>query len=148
MDSQFYIPLLIGLALGAVLAPLLARMGALRIISILFLGYMGFEHYGESISSHIDVLIKDESSSKRIVKLTSGNYLIEADELNIRIAPNRSGRVVAKLTRGDSVFVYETVGAYARISDYFDGSGYQKSGNVAQWVSADFLSAKEPSDIK
>ena len=82
-----------------------------------------------------------QRTPKKIIKLSPGRYLVSANVLNIRLAPNTRGKIVSTLEGNKSVRVFETKGHFARISTYFDGSPHGQSGNIAHWVASEFLVA-------
>lgn len=72
--------------------------------------------------------------------MTPGDYYVVADKLNVRLAPDISGKVTNILYRHQKVEVFEVNDGWARVSRYYDGSAEGVSANVARWVSAEFLS--------
>ena len=142
MDTDFWGLLLIGFSAAAVIAPLISKITIIRVGAAAFLLYVVYVQYGDDVNSFLNLDDSITQKEAQIISLPEGTYLVGVDKLNVRIAPNKGGQVVSSLTRGQEVFVFETVGEYARVSDYFDGSGYGESGDVAQWVGAAYL---EPS---
>lgn len=65
---------------------------------------------------------------------------VTVGELNVRMAPSTTATVTNVLYRGGMVAVLEEQQGWARISEYYDGGGEGKSGQVARWVSARYLS--------
>ena len=70
---------------------------------------------------------------------TTGDYVITASTLNVRLAPDTSARIKGRLVRGQSVEVLEVHNGWARISHYYDGSSQGLAGDVADWVFATHL---------
>ncbi len=78
-----------------------------------------------------------------------GAYVVTTGQLNVRLAPNKSGKVKAVLKRGEKIQVLEIRNGWARISRYYDGASEGLSGEVAHWVSAkEHLLAKLPGEEK
>ena len=75
-----------------------------------------------------------------------GTYYVDASTLNVRIGPSTDSPVTNKLYRGNKVDVLEFSDGWARISKFYDGSLEGVSGQVARWVSADFLSGSKPEE--
>lgn len=140
----------VGAALAIVLLSFANRpiINTLRAISILFLAFIAVTHFKSDIIAAYNQVVDApvNSAKKRTVNLTAGAYIVDAEKLNVRIAPNKKGQVIATLIRGNEVNVYDSRGSYARISEYFNGSGYGKSGNIAQWIAADYLTEKSTLD--
>ena len=83
------------------------------------------------------------------VDRSPGVYVVITGQLNVRLAPNRTGKIAAILKQGEKVEVFEFNGYWARISEYFDGTSEGLSGEVARWTSAkEHLLAKLPVDGK
>jgi SH3 domain-containing protein len=77
---------------------------------------------------------------------SAGNYYVTADRLNVRLAPNASGKATNSLFQRQKVTVFEVKDGWARISRYYDGSVEGVSGDVARWVSGKYLSSKRPAE--
>jgi len=75
-----------------------------------------------------------------------GEFVVSAGSLNVRLAPDSGAKVKHKLYRGQQVDVFEISAGWARISRYYDGAAEGLAGDVADWVSAEYLSpgAAEP----
>lgn len=145
MSSEFLVPVLLGACLAAVIAPFLVKRPLLRLAAAAFLVYVVVVEYEDELRVLFETSDSTTQREVKIINLASGTYLVTAKKLNVRIAPNSKGEVVTSLDQGQEVFVHETIGSYARISDYFEGSGYGKSGNIAQWVGSEYLTVKEGS---
>ena len=79
--------------------------------------------------------------------IRTGAAYVTADRLDVRLAPNRSGKITNVLDRGQKVNVLEVQGEWARISRYYDGSIEGVSGGVARWVASSYLSHSESFDV-
>jgi len=77
-----------------------------------------------------------------------GDYYVTSDKLNIRLAPNKNGKVTNTLYKRQKVEVFEVKDGWARITHYYDGSVEGLSGEVARWVFAEYLSANRPAEEK
>lgn len=73
---------------------------------------------------------------------STGDFVVTAGTLNVRLAPNTTGKTSSRLHRGQVVGVLEVKDGWARISRYYDGASEGLSGSVAHWVFATHLSAK------
>ena len=76
--------------------------------------------------------------------LRTGIAYVTANRLNVRLAPDPSGKITIVLDLGEKVNVLEVQGDWARISHYYDGSTEGLSGGVARWVAAEYLSDSRP----
>lgn len=52
---------------------------------------------------------------------TSGDYYVTSDDLNVRLTPDKSGKITNTLYKRQKVEVFEVKGNWARISRYYDG---------------------------
>ncbi|EPW6982130.1 SH3 domain-containing protein [Vibrio parahaemolyticus] len=75
------------------------------------------------------------------------SYVI-ANELNVRLSPNTKGKITNVLYNGQLVHVFEYSNGWARISKYYDGSVEGFDGQVARWVSSEYLSNDKPVPTK
>jgi len=151
INPNFLLAMIIGGAIAIILIPLVNQRLTffLRISSLVFLVAVASIHYKVELTAIYEMVNGEisEQDQKRVTTLLAGTYIVDAKKLNVRIAPNTKGQIVTSLTKGKEVYVYETKGTYARISEYFSGSGYGVSGSVAQWISADYLTLKKVSDL-
>lgn len=72
-------------------------------------------------------------------KSFEASYVI-ANELNVRLSPNTTGKITNVLYDGQLVHVFENSNGWSRISKYYDGSVEGIDGQVARWVSSKYLS--------
>lgn len=77
-----------------------------------------------------------------------GDYYVTANKLNVRLAPNKSGKVTDTLYKRQKIEVLEVKDGWARISRYYDGAVEGLSGDVARWVFAKYLSTNRPAEQK
>ena len=143
MDIPFilYNEYLVGFCVAIAFFPLVIKLkNILQPLSIVIVLLFLSNDFG-LMDMDLSRLLDNKKSTQplKIIKLTPGKYYVKTEKLNIRIAPNQEGKIVSSLTSGQSVKVFETKGAYARISKYFDGSGHGQSGNIAQWVASNYL---------
>ena len=75
-----------------------------------------------------------------------GYYYVTADSLNVRLAPDSKAKITNKLYRQQKLNVFEVKGEWARISKYYSGIKERVTGEVARWVSAQYLSNSLPKD--
>ena len=80
--------------------------------------------------------------------ISPGSYYVTTDTLNVRLAPNPSGKVTNRLYKRQKVDVVEIKKGWARVSKYYSGQKEGLEGNVARWVAAKYLSKNKPKDIK
>ncbi|RMH83377.1 SH3 domain-containing protein [Pseudomonas sp. AOB-7] len=73
-----------------------------------------------------------------------GNYFASADSLKELLAPAANAAVTNTIYKGQSVEVFEVKNGWARVSKYYDGAIEGTSGQVARWVSAQYLSDEKP----
>jgi uncharacterized protein YgiM (DUF1202 family) len=78
----------------------------------------------------------------------AGEYYVTADRLNVRLAPNKTGKITNTLYKREKVEVIEISSGWARISRYYDGSLEGLPDMVARWVFAKYLSSSRPSAKK
>ncbi len=78
--------------------------------------------------------------------ITTGNYYVTANSLNVRLSPQSDGKISNKIYRQQKVNVFEIKLGWARISKYYDGSTEGISGQVARWISKKYLTKKRPQD--
>ena len=153
INPNFLLAMIIGGAIAIILIPLANQRLTffLRISSLVFLVAVASIHYKVELTAIYEMvngeISEQDQNQKRVTTLLAGTYIVDAKKLNVRIAPNTKGQIVTSLTKGKEVYVYETKGTYARISEYFSGSGYGVSGSVAQWISADYLTLKKVSNL-
>jgi uncharacterized protein YgiM (DUF1202 family) len=67
---------------------------------------------------------------------STGDFIVTAGTLNVRLAPSTTGKMRGKLHRGQVVEVLEVKQGWARISRYYNGASEGLSGTVAHWVYA------------
>ena len=77
-----------------------------------------------------------------------GDYYVTSNKLNVRLAPNKQGKVTNTLYKREKVEVFEVKDSWARISRYYDGGIEGMSGSVARWVFAKYLSSNRPAEEK
>jgi hypothetical protein len=77
----------------------------------------------------------------------SETYYVSATSLNVRLAPNRSGKITNRLSRQERVDVSEVRNGWARISRYYDGEVEGLTGQVARWVWLASLSKQRPGEL-
>ncbi|MEX0605783.1 MAG: SH3 domain-containing protein [Marinobacter sp.] len=77
---------------------------------------------------------------------SAGDYYVTADRLNVRLAPDASGKATNSLSQRQKVTVFEVKDGWARISRYYDGSVEALSGDVARWVFGKYLSTERPAE--
>lgn len=75
--------------------------------------------------------------------LEPGEYYVTSSSLNVRREPNNKGRISTVLDIGTKVDVIEVQSGWARISEYIEFV----DGELAQWVSIDFLADEVPSNM-
>jgi hypothetical protein len=73
-----------------------------------------------------------------------GSYYVKVDVLDERLGPKESAKSTNRLYKGQRLDVFEVRSGWARVSQYYDGAIEGLSGQVATWVKASGLSAKEP----
>lgn len=76
----------------------------------------------------------------------SGDYYVCANRLSVRLAPSTTASITNTLNRKQKVEVFEVKSGWARVSKYYNGSVEGKSGKVARWVSAKYLTTTRPTD--
>lgn len=79
---------------------------------------------------------------------SSRDYYVISDNLNVRLAPDKDGKVTNTLYKRQKVEVFEFKEGWARISRYYNGSVEGVSGEVARWVSARYISTNRPAEEK
>ncbi|MBW1722536.1 MAG: SH3 domain-containing protein [Deltaproteobacteria bacterium] len=79
---------------------------------------------------------------------SSKDYYVSSNKLNVRLAPNKNGKITNTLYKGQKVEVFEIKNGWARISRYYDGRREGVSGKVARWVFAKYLSVNRIADNK
>jgi len=97
--------------------------------------------------AYIFMLVLMASNISLAEEITLGSYYVNTEVLNVRLAPNSTGKITNKIYRQQKVDVLELKSGWARISKYYDGSFEDMSGQVARWVSANRLSKNKPSDV-
>lgn len=75
-----------------------------------------------------------------------GDYYVTANNLNVRLAPNKTGKITNALYMRQKVDVLQVKDGWARISRYYDGGVEGLSGEVARWVFAKYLSTNRPAE--
>ena len=76
-----------------------------------------------------------------------GQYFVSADSLKERLGPSTDASVTNTIYKGQAVEVLEVKDGWARVSKYYDGAAEGKSGQVARWVSAQYLGRERPAPI-
>ncbi len=92
------------------------------------------------------VIIFFSPASVFAVANAPGDYFVVSNKLNVRLAPNTSGKITNTLYKRQKVEVFEVKDGWARISHYYDGSVEEVSGDVARWVFAKYLSSERPAE--
>jgi hypothetical protein len=77
-----------------------------------------------------------------------GDYYVVSEKLNVRLAPNKRGKITNTLYKRQKVEVFEIRDSWARVSRYYDGTVEGLSGDVARWVFSKHLSTKRPAEEK
>jgi hypothetical protein len=77
-------------------------------------------------------------------EISAGDYYVSANQLSVRSAPSTTARIEDTLIRKQKVEVFEVNAGWARISKYSHGAEKNKEDQFAHWVSADYLTATEP----
>jgi hypothetical protein len=77
-----------------------------------------------------------------------GRYVVTTEQLNVRLASDRTGKVTKIFYQGQKIKVLEVSNGWARISEYYDGANDGIAGSVAQWVRATHLAALPPPKAK
>lgn len=77
---------------------------------------------------------------------SAGDYYVVANRLSVRLGPSPTATITNTLNRKQKVEVYEVKNGWARVSSYYNGAVEAKSGQVARWVSAKYLSSNKPKD--
>ncbi len=76
--------------------------------------------------------------------ISPGDYYVSPAKLNVRLAANKTGKIINKIYKKQKVEVFEVKDDWARISSYYDGTDEGVPGNVARWVAAEYLSSIIP----
>ena len=93
------------------------------------------------------VLIAFFTTSVAHAEATSpGDYYVTANSLNVRLAPNKAGKITNTLYKRQKVDVLQVKDGWARISRFYDGGVEGLSGEVARWVFAKYLSTNRPTE--
>ena len=74
------------------------------------------------------------------------DYYVTSEKLNVRLAPNKTGKITNTLYMRQKVEVFQVKDGWARISRYYDGGIEGLSGDVARWVFAKYLSTNRPAE--
>lgn len=74
-------------------------------------------------------------------------YVI-GEGLNVRLAPTPSAKITNVLPRGKKVKVFEIRFGWARVSPFYSGGLEGVDGEVARWVSYQYLSTIKPKTVK
>lgn len=77
-----------------------------------------------------------------------GEYFVSATRLNVRSAADKSGKVINRIYKGETVKVFEIKGDWARISPYFDDREKSDPAHTARWVSIEYLNKKHSVEKK
>lgn len=80
--------------------------------------------------------------------ISPGNYYVTSGKLDVRLAPNKNGKITNTLYKRQKLEVFEVKNGWARISRYYDGGVEGLSGKVARWVLAKYLSTNRPAEEK
>ena len=64
--------------------------------------------------------------------------------LNVRLAPNPSAKITNVIGKGQKVEVFEIRFGWARISRFYNGTAQNVNGEIARWVSYQYLSMTQP----
>jgi len=72
------------------------------------------------------------------------DYYVTSNNLNVRLAPNKAGKITNMLYKRQKVKVFQVKDEWARISRYYDGEVEGLSGKVAHWVFTKYLSTSYP----
>jgi uncharacterized protein YgiM (DUF1202 family) len=80
--------------------------------------------------------------------MSPGDYYVTSDKLNVRLAPNKNGKLTNALYKRQKVEVFEVKDSWARISRYYDGGVEGVSGEIARWIFAEYLSTNRPAEEK
>jgi hypothetical protein len=86
------------------------------------------------------------SSNALAEAISSGEYYVSANRLSVRLGPSPNATITNTLNRKQKVQVFEIKNGWGRISKYYNGAVQGKSGQVARWVSAKYLSTSKPKD--
>lgn len=78
--------------------------------------------------------------------ISPGDFYVSSGKLNVRLAPNKTGKITNTLYQRQKVEVFEIKDGWARISRHYDGAAEGLSGNVSQWVFAKYLSANRAAE--
>lgn len=73
-------------------------------------------------------------------------YYVASEKVNVRLAPNKTGKITNTLYKRQKVEVFQVKDGWARISQYYDGSVEGLSEDVARWVFAKHLSTNRPAE--
>ncbi len=80
----------------------------------------------------------------------AADYYVSGDVLNVRLCPADDCPVTNRIYKGEKVTVYEQVGDWARISEFYDSYAERLefpqigSETVARWVAFSYLSMTKP----
>jgi uncharacterized protein YgiM (DUF1202 family) len=77
-----------------------------------------------------------------------GDYYVTSGKLNVRLAPNKNGKITNTLYKRQKLEVFEVKDGWARISRFYDGGVEGVSGDIARWVFAKYLSTNRPAEEK
>ena len=74
---------------------------------------------------------------------------VTTEKLNVRLLPNKRGKITNVLYKRDRVQVFEvTDKGWVRVSRFYDGAKEGVSGRVARWVFGKYLSLVRPPENK
>lgn len=73
-----------------------------------------------------------------------GPYFVSSDSVKERLGPSVSAASTNTIHKGQAVEVFEVKDGWARVSKFYDGAVEGQSGQVARWVSAQFLVKEKP----
>ena len=68
-----------------------------------------------------------------------GWFYVTAESLKEWLGPSTSAAATNTIYKGQAVEVFEVKDGWARVSKYYDGTVEGQSGQVARWVSAQYL---------
>lgn len=78
--------------------------------------------------------------------ISPGDYYVTSNKLNVRLEPDKTGKITNTLYKRQKVEVFQVKDGWARISRYYDGGVEGVSGEVARWVFAKYLSTNRPAE--
>ncbi len=75
--------------------------------------------------------------------VSPGNYYVTTEKLNVRLSPEKNGKLTNVLRKNQKVEVFEVKNGWARISHFYDGRAEGSLGKESRWVFAKYLSTKK-----